>query len=187
MKKNNYMMLSITILFISGCMTACQNSAPAKNSSVNQPVNKTANNSNQTEIKSAVNDSQPKTEIEKSSDDSLASPTEAYKTAFAARQKKDVKALKRVLSKDMLDFFAMMGESEKKTIDEELTELAEKPQAKTNESRNEKITGDRATLEYPDEQGKWKTMDFVKENGEWKLTFPAAKSPVITDTGKKHN
>jgi len=88
------------------------------------------------------------------------------------REKKDVAGLKKVMSKELLDFLTMMGESDKKSLDDQIAEIFDQPQAKTNESRNEKITGDRATVEYPDEDGEWKTMDFVKEGQEWKMTIP---------------
>lgn len=108
---------------------------------------------------------------------SLATPSDAYRTAYAIRRKKDGQALKRILSKEILEFFTEMGKFEEKSLDEMLKELAEKPQASTAEVRNEKISGDRATIEYKDEKGEWKEMDFVKEGGEWKLTLPKADSP----------
>ena len=108
---------------------------------------------------------------------SLATPTEAYRTAHAIRAKKDAQGMKRVLSKEILEFFTEIGKMEKKSLDDMLLELCEKPQAPTAEARNEKITGDRAMIEYKDEEGEWKEMDFVKESGEWKLTLPKADSP----------
>jgi hypothetical protein len=35
--------------------------------------------------------------------------------------------------------------------------------------RNEKIDGDKATLEFEDAAGIWETMPFVREDGEWKI------------------
>lgn len=105
---------------------------------------------------------------------STATPTDAYKAAYAARKNKDVPGLKKLMSKDIMEFFTeISGLGEKKqTIDELLMELCEKPQAPTAEARNEKIDGDHATIEYLDEKGDWSTMDFVKEGGGWKLTIP---------------
>jgi len=100
-------------------------------------------------------------------------PTEAYKAAYQARKNHDVPALKKLLSKDILEFFneiAGLGEK-KQTIDALLMELCEKPQAATAEVRNEKINGDKATLEFLADTGNWSTMEFVKEDGSWKLTF----------------
>ena len=106
---------------------------------------------------------------------SLSTPTDSYKTAYALREKKDVEGLKRVMSKDVMEFFEMMAKEEKKTVNEELAQMFEKPQAKSPEVRNEKITGDTATIEYLDADGSWKPMDFVKEGSDWKMTIPKAE------------
>jgi len=86
-----------------------------------------------------------------------------------------------MFSKDILEFFEMMAKEEKKTVDEEIKDLTERPQAKTAEARNEKINGDRATVEYLDETGSWRTMDFVKEGGRWKLGIPKEDGPSDDD------
>ena len=102
------------------------------------------------------------------------SPTEVYKTAHIARQKKDIATLKKIFSKDILEFFGEMGKVEKKSVDDMLREMCEKPIPGEPEVRNEKIAGDTATVEYKDDDGSWKTMDFVKEDGAWKMTIPKA-------------
>lgn len=162
-------------LFVFGTL-GCQTQTESKTVAA-QLTNRAKITASQPPDESAVYDKQPEeSEPEKdSAAGSLATPTEAYRTAYAARKNKDVKQLKRVLSKDMLEFFAVIGEADTKTIDDALMQLAEKPQGATSETRGEKITGERAMLEYKDEQEKWKTMDFVKEGGEWKLTMPARK------------
>lgn len=106
---------------------------------------------------------------------SLATPTDAYKAAYEYRKNKDIEGLKKVMSKDVLEFLTEIGKAEKKSLDDMLREMCEKPQAATNMTRNLKIQGDAATLEYPDAEGKdWKTMDFVKEGNDWKMTIPKA-------------
>ncbi len=176
MKITNNLILKTAVLFIFGCAAACQSDSTNSNSA-NSPVNRTAANTAQTENKNAAAADTNQSEITKTEnkdspiDGSLGTPTEVYKFAYAARQKKDIEGLKRVLSKDALEFFSVMSEPGE-PIDKALLQMTETPQAATDESRNEKINGNRATLEYPDAQGKWKTMDFVKEDGEWKITFP---------------
>jgi hypothetical protein len=115
-----------------------------------------------------------KVEPAKPSGGSLATPTDTYKTAYAARKNKDIAGLKRVFSQELLKFLTEIAEADKKTLDDSLKELSENPQAPTDEVRGEKITGNQATLEYQDEKGKWKTMDFVKEGNDWKMTLPSA-------------
>jgi hypothetical protein len=40
-------------------------------------------------------------------------------------------------------------------------------------------------LEYLDENGGWKWMDFVKEGDDWKLTLPNEKTPDSEGPSKK--
>ena len=162
----------LAIIFVLSWTTACQKAA--------EPVN--SGNSNRsaanTAAQPAANTNQPeaaKTDESSTSVGSLATPTDAYRTGYTARQKKDIAGLKRVLSKEALDFLTEMGKEEKKTLDDQLRALAERPQAATAETRNEKIDGDRATLEYLNERGTWSTMDLVKEGGDWKIGLPKAQ------------
>jgi hypothetical protein len=105
---------------------------------------------------------------------SLATPTETYKTAYELRKKKDIEGLKAIMSDDIKEFLTMMGEADKKSLDDMIREMCEKPQAERAESRNEKITGDTATVEYLTEKGDWKTMDFERVDGKWLMGFPKA-------------
>jgi len=159
------------ILFMLTWTTACQTTPESKsgnaNSSTTNTVAQTTTNTNQTEVAKTV-DSTP-------SGGSLATPTEAYKTGYAARKNKDIAGLKRVLSKEALQFLTDVGKAEQKTLDDQLMALAERPQAPTAETRDEKINGDRATLEYLNERGKWVSMDFVKEGSDWKIGLPKAQ------------
>jgi hypothetical protein len=116
---------------------------------------------------------------------SLATPSDAYRTAYAIRETKDVAAMKKVLSADVIEFLSMIAEEEKTTLDDEVAKMFDKPQAKSNETRNEKIVGNNAYLEYLDEKGNWRVMDFVKEGAEWKLTLPSKDTPEPASTGKK--
>jgi hypothetical protein len=79
-----------------------------------------------------------------------------------------------------------VAQDEKKTLDQVIKDLCDKPQAPTAQARNEKIDGEHATIEYLEENGKWKTMDFVKEGGGWKLTVPRFdKDQLEVETKKK--
>jgi hypothetical protein len=155
--------LAVTI----ACQTATESGSSNANRSATNTAAQSATNTNQTEV--------AKTDDSPTSGGSLATPTESYKAGYAARQKKDIAGLKRVLSKEALDFLTEMGKEEKKTLDDQLRALAEKPQAATAETRNEKINGDRAMLEYLNEKGTWSTMDFVKEGNDWKIGLPKAQ------------
>jgi DNA uptake protein ComE-like DNA-binding protein len=151
------------ILIMMFCVSGCQTKTEPTTSTTN------ANAQNATSPAKPV---APPTPEQSSAAVSLATPTDTYKAGYAARQQKDLALLKRVLSKEAQEFLADIGKDEKKTLDDQLRELADKPQAKTAETKNEKINGNRATLEYLDEDGKWVTMDFVKEGPEWKIDLP---------------
>ena len=43
------------------------------------------------------------------------------------------------------------------------------PEQKTGEFRNQKIDGDKATIEMKNSSGIWDTINFVREEGVWKL------------------
>ena len=154
-------------------ITSCQK-AENQNTTANRLDNKAVSNINQQANAAAS---------------SSGSPTEAYKAAHAARKNKDIGALKKLMSKDILEFLTELGQADEKnkqSLDEMLRDMSESPQAPTAEARNEKIDGDTATIEYLDENGKWRSMDFVKEDGAWKLTIATAdKKMPDKPKGKK--
>jgi hypothetical protein len=162
----------VLLLAILGWSTACKKTeshVPTANSAPNTAASPTA----ASPAVANANQSQATPETPKPAGTiSLATPIDTYKTGYAARQNKDIATLKRVMSKDAQEFLTEMGAIDKKTLDDLLKELAEKPQASTAETRNEKITGNRASLEYLDETGKWSSMDFSKEGNEWKIDLP---------------
>jgi hypothetical protein len=155
--------LAAVIIITIGGAGACSTSTPAGN--VNA-ANATANTANTAPANNATPTAPP------AAYGSLATPTEAYKTAYASRKKGDIAVLKTVFSKDVLEFFEMMGEEEKKTLDDMLKDLVKEPQGPNDDVRNEEITGDTATLEYRKDETTWKTMDFIKEGNDWKMTIP---------------
>jgi hypothetical protein len=181
-------LIIITAIFLSFA-AACQNNSAGTNSAnANQPAANSPANTNQTSAnKTEANKTEtPKTENDKllsSSGSSLATPSDAYKAAYNARQQKDLEGLKKVMSKDALEFFTMMGDG--KSPDDGLKQLIGNPQAATAETRNEKINGDKATLEYLNEKGGWGPMDFVKEGADWKLTIPKPDTKMTEDKTKK--
>jgi predicted lipid-binding transport protein (Tim44 family) len=157
---------------------ACQKSEVA-NVASNAPANTAAANTANTSNAAA------NTAAATTGTADLSTPAAAYKTAYTARKNNDLATLKRVLSKDVLQFLTDIGDTgdkDKKTLDEMLNDLCKEPQAPTADVRNEKISGDKATLEYLDETGSWHSMDLVKENGDWKITIGDGDKPPMDDT-----
>ena len=103
------------------------------------------------------------------------SPTKTFKNFFEAQKKKDIPALKKTLSKSSLEMMEKAAQTQKKSLDEAITEGFKSPAGNTDklpETRNEKIDGNNATLEINDEDTKkWETLYFVKEDGDWKIAL----------------
>ena len=161
--------IRLTVLVLVGVVGfGCQGGSSTSPVSTNSETTNSTTKAEQKEIKSEA-------PVETASVGSLATPTEAYKTAHALRKKCDVAGLKQVMSKDVLEFMSMMGEDQKKSIDDMLKEMCAKPQADKAEARNEKINGDKAQVQYLTETGGWKIMDFEKVDGKWLLSLPSTE------------
>jgi ABC-type glycerol-3-phosphate transport system substrate-binding protein len=99
------------------------------------------------------------------------SPTATAKAFYEAARSKDISGMKSLVSKNTLDMLDKAAKAQNKTVDDLLKASNESaPPPATFETRNEKIDGDKATLEVnQDGKGKWQTVTFVKEDGSWKL------------------
>ena len=161
--------LKVTILVLVGVVGfACQTASSTTQVNSN-------NESNTSNTKVEKKETKVETPVETTRVGSLATPTEAYKTAYELRKKRDVAGLKLVMSKEVLEFLTMMGEDQKKSLDDMLKEMCDKPQADRAEVRNEKIKGDKAQVQYLTETGGWKIMDFEKVDDKWLLSLPTAE------------
>jgi len=97
-------------------------------------------------------------------------PTATYKAAYDAIKSKDTAAFKKVITKKDLQEIEDEAKQARKTSDEMLREVMDTfklPAAA--ESKDEKIDGDKATLQVKSENDQWNTINFVKEDGEWKM------------------
>ncbi|MEO5858180.1 MAG: hypothetical protein ABIR33_04440 [Pyrinomonadaceae bacterium] len=165
-----FAILFIIAAFTSGCNTVASTSA----NNTAPPANTAAKNEDPKPADPKPTESAP---ADPSTVGSLTTPIEAYKTAYDLRKKKDVAGLKAMMSSDIKEFLTMMGEEDKpkKSLDDMIKEMCDKPQADRADTRNEKIKGDTATVEYLTEKGDWKTMDFERVGGKWFLSFPKAE------------
>lgn len=102
---------------------------------------------------------------------SLSTPTNAFMSFYEASKKNDVPGVIRTLSKNSVDFLTAEAKKENKTLEVALTEsLKNADIPATPEVRNEKIDGDKATLEAKSSKSNdWDTLNFVRENNEWKI------------------
>ena len=118
------------------------------------------------------------------------SPTATLKAYFEALQKKDAAGLKKTLSKGTLEMFEQFAKAQSppKSLDEALqtglTNTTNNEPNKTPETRNEKIEGEKATLEVKnDKTGQWESVPFIKEDGDWKIAFDQMFRDASKSTG----
>ncbi len=98
------------------------------------------------------------------------SPTETMRALNDAAEKKDAETMKKLVSAGTLAQLEKSAKDRNSTVDALLREDA--PLQELPEMRNEKINGDRATIEIKNTAMEtWETMPFVKENGAWKIEF----------------
>lgn len=100
------------------------------------------------------------------------SPTETMKALNEATKTKDVERIKKLVSKGTLDLLEYSAKNQNMSVDELLRQDKGAPFQELPETRNEKITGDTATVEIKNTAGNgWETMPFVKEDGVWKIAL----------------
>lgn len=101
------------------------------------------------------------------------SPTEAFKNFYTAAKGKDVAGLKKVMSKDTLAEMEKEAKGKNQSLDDFLANESQKGlPANMPETQNEKIDGDKATIEFKREgSSNWSTASFIKEDGGWKVNF----------------
>ena len=106
---------------------------------------------------------------------SAATPTEAFRLYYEAIKRGDAPAVKALFSRATIEMLEAQAKATGKTIDDVFGEGFQEARRElpdtVPETRNEKVNGDRATLEINDaKKGRWETLHFVKEGG-WKIGF----------------
>lgn len=117
------------------------------------------------------------TDKKEESNSSEDSPKQAVTDFVKAYQAKDIEGLKKRFSKATLETMEKGAKLQKKELDDQLkafVELGDMPFKDVPEMRNEKIDGDKATIEVKAD-GKWEPTPLVKEDGMWKLDFQDMK------------
>ena len=99
-----------------------------------------------------------------------ATPRETFITYTKAIAKKDTAAMKVLLSNDSIRMHEKEAQAQGVPLDEIIRrETLFTEGQKVVEFRNEKIEGDKASLEVKNADRKWETVPFVREDGEWKI------------------
>jgi hypothetical protein len=100
------------------------------------------------------------------------SPTAAMKAYYDAARQKDLAALKNLLSEEYVKELSTSG----LTFERVMASAIERVPPAMPSMRNERIAGERATLEVLDHETKrWETFAFVRQRGAWKLALQQTK------------
>ena len=114
-------------------------------------------------------------------------PGDTFKAYFEAQKKKDVAGMKQTLSKSSLAMMEASAKVQGVTVDKMIEGQLEHPSSKVDklpEIRNEKIDGDKATIELRNEEAnRWDTMYFVKEDSKWKIALDRTVEEMLRKTG----
>lgn len=153
----------ITLVIMTLVLAAACKTTPTNSNGTGTPTN--ANNSNAKPAATA-------TPAAATPSSSLSTPTKTFMAFYEASKNKNVPSVMSTLSKESVDFLTAEAKKENKTLEAALTDSLKTSDVPTTapETRNEKIDGDKATLEVKDDKGnKWDTFNFARENGEWKI------------------
>jgi len=116
-----------------------------------------------------------------------ATPLETFKTYIKAIKQKDTAAMKVLLSAATMKMHEQQAKAQSTTVDEIVKrETLISEGQKTVEFRNEKIEGDKATLQVKNSYGSWETVPFVREDGEWKIDKQGYVDRMLEDSDKSN-
>lgn len=90
--------------------------------------------------------------------------------------------MKLLLSKDTIKMHEQEAKAEGVNLDDVVKRETLLGDGQTTvEYRNEKIDGDKATIEFKNSYGIWETLPFVRENGEWKIDKKGYADQMMQD------
>lgn len=117
-----------------------------------------------------------------SSNTKPSTPLETFQTYAKALKKKDYTAVKLLLSSATLKMHEQQAKAQDTTLDEIVkNESLLGDGQRTVEYRNEKIDGDKATIEFKNAFGTWETLPFVREEGNWKIDKAGYAEQILKD------
>lgn len=99
-------------------------------------------------------------------------PTNAYKTLFAAVKSKDTEAIRQAMTKKTQDFAQFSADRQKAPIEKVLANGFTKTTFSETlpEIRDERVSGDMGAVEVWNAQDRiWEDLPFIKEDGVFKL------------------
>lgn len=107
-------------------------------------------------------------------------PLETLQTYVEAFRKKDYTTMKLLLSDATIKMHQQSAKDQGVTLDDIVQrETIISPEQKTAEFRNQKIDGEKATLEMKNSFGAWDTINFVREQSIWKIDKQSFANQIL--------
>ncbi len=117
----------------------------------------------------------------------LSTPLETLKSYTQAIKRKDTTQMKLLLSNASIKMSAQEAKAQGRTLDDVV-----KNETLFNETqsqlkfRNEKIDGDKATIEVENSFGSFDTVPFVREEGAWKIDKQAVANQILQEVEEEN-
>lgn len=116
-----------------------------------------------------------------------ASPLETFQTYTKAIKQKDTTTMKLLLSAESIKMHEQQAKSQNVTVDEIVKrETLFSSEQTSVKFRNEKIEGEKATLEVENSSGMWEIVPFVREGGVWKIDKADVADRFADDVEKRN-
>ena len=116
------------------------------------------------------------------------SPVETMKTYTKAVKAKDTTTMKLLLSADTIKMLEQEAKSQNVVLDEIVKRETLFPESqKVFEFRNEKIEGEKATIEVKNSFGQWETWPFVFEDSQWKIDKKGYADRLMMDIEQQND
>lgn len=115
-------------------------------------------------------------------------PLETLKAYTRAIKKKDITTMKLLLSNETIKMHEQEAKAQNLTLDDIVKrETLFLPEQKVVEYRNEKIEGERATVEMKNQYGSFDTVYFVKEEDGWKIDKQGFADQMLQNNEQENN
>jgi hypothetical protein len=109
-------------------------------------------------------------------------PIDSFKAYITAVKQKNTTKMKMLLSAESIKMHEQEAKAQNLTLDDIVRrETLFTEGQKTVEFRNQKIEGDKATLEVKNSFGSWETVPFVREDDEWKIDKKGYADNLMND------
>ena len=112
---------------------------------------------------------------------------DSFKAYVKAVKQKDTTRMKLLLSSESIKMHEQEAKSQNVTLDDIVRrETLFTEGQKTVEFRDQKIEGDKATVEVKNSFGSWETVPFIREDDEWKIDKKAYADRQMQEMQEKN-